>query len=96
MLATLTEYGMGCIAFRALAQGLLTDKDLGGIPVDARLHRPGGGSLRQEHLSEQDLLRVTALNAVALSREQSLAQMELARVVRDQRITSALIGASRP
>jgi L-glyceraldehyde 3-phosphate reductase len=87
--------GMGCIAFTPLAQGLLTAKYLRGIPADARVNRPGGDSLRPEHLSEQNLKRVRALDAIATERGQTLAQMALAWVVRDPRMTSALIGASR-
>ena len=94
LLDTLADTGMGCIAFSALAQGLLTNKYLDGIPADARIHRPGGGSLRAEHLNEDNLRHVRALNALALVRGQSLAQMAIAWVLRDNRVTSALIGAS--
>lgn len=96
LLDTLDATGMGCIAFSALAQGLLTNKYLNGIPADARINRPGGGSLKAEHLSAQNLTHVRALNAIALARGQSLAQMATAWVLRDPRVTSALIGASRP
>lgn len=96
LLDTLDATGMGCIAFSALAQGLLTNKYLNGIPADARINRPGGGSLKAEHLSAQNLAHVRALNAIALARGQSLAQMATAWVLRDPRVTSALIGASRP
>ncbi len=96
LLDALGETGMGCIAFSALAQGLLTSKYLNGIPEDARINRPGGGSFKAEHLSEPNLKHVRALNAMALDRGQSLAQMALAWVLRDARVTSALIGASRP
>jgi L-glyceraldehyde 3-phosphate reductase len=96
LLTALDDTGMGCIAFSALAQGLLSDKYLNGIPADARINRPGGGSLRPEHLSEQNLKHVRALNTVAIARGQSLAQMATAWVLRDARVTSALIGASRP
>ena len=94
LLDTLAETGMGCIAFSALAQGLLTHKYLNGIPADARINRPGGGSLRAEHLSEDNLGHVRALNQLAQARGQSLAQMAIAWVLRDGRVTSALIGAS--
>ena len=87
---------MGCIAFSALAQGLLTDKYLQGVPADARINRPGGGSLKPEHLSPANLAHVRALNDVAQARGQTLAQMATAWVLRDARVTSALIGASRP
>ncbi|MDR3369558.1 L-glyceraldehyde 3-phosphate reductase [Rhodoferax sp.] len=96
LLDTLGELGMGCIAFSALAQGLLTDKYLKGVPADARINRPGGGSFRPEYLSDQNLQHVRALNEMALARGQSLAQMATAWVLRDARVTSALIGASRP
>jgi aryl-alcohol dehydrogenase-like predicted oxidoreductase len=84
------------LANNSLAQGLFSDKYLNGIPADARINRPGGGSLRPEHLSEQNLKHVRELNSVAAARGQSLAQMATAWVVRDKRVTSALIGASRP
>jgi L-glyceraldehyde 3-phosphate reductase len=96
LLDALGDLGLGCIAFSPLAQGVLTDKYLGGIPADARINRPGGGSLRPEHLSEQNLKHVRALNDMAAARGQSLAQMAIAWVLRDARVTSALIGASRP
>jgi L-glyceraldehyde 3-phosphate reductase len=96
LLDVLGAEGIGCIAFTALAQGVLTDKYLGGIPSDSRVNRPGGDSLPRQHLSEENLRRVRALDAIARSRGQSLAQMALAWVLRDPRMTSALIGASNP
>ena len=96
LLDTLEGTGMGCIAFSALAQGLLSDKYLAGIPQDARINRIGGGSLKAEHLSDANLGRVRALNDIAQARGQSLAQMAVAWVLRDARVSSALIGASRP
>jgi len=96
LLSALQDEGAGCIAFSALAQGLLTDKYLNGVPADARIHRPGGDSLRPEHLSAQNLSRVRSLDQIAKRRGQSLAQMALAWVLRDARVTSALIGASSP
>ena len=96
LLAALADTGMGCIAFSALAQGLLTNKYLDGVPADARINRPGGGSFRPEHLSAQNLAHVRALDDMARSRGQTLAQMATAWVLRDARVTSALIGASRP
>jgi len=96
LLATLDAEGAGCIAFSALAQGLLTDKYLNGIPADARINKPGGGSMKAEHLSEANLAKVRGLRAIAQQRGQSLAQMALAWVLRDPRVTTALIGASRP
>ncbi|MEN9982633.1 MAG: L-glyceraldehyde 3-phosphate reductase [Pseudomonadota bacterium] len=94
LLDALEDNGMGCIAFSALAQGLLTNKYLNGIPTDARINKPGGGSFKSEHLSSQNLAHVKALNEMALARGQSLAQMAVAWVLRDKRVTSALIGAS--
>jgi L-glyceraldehyde 3-phosphate reductase len=94
LLDTLGKQGIGCITFTALAQGILSDKYLNGIPADARINRPGGGSLMTSHLSEENLARVRALNEIAKARGQTLAQMALAWVLRDARITSTLIGAS--
>ena len=94
LLGTLAQEGIGCIAFSPLAQGLLTNKYLGGVPQDARVNRPGGGSFTPGHLSADNLARVRALNDIALSRGQSLAQMALAWVLRDPRVTTTLIGAS--
>ena len=96
LLDALDGTGMGCIAFSALAQGLLTDKYLNGIPADSRINRPGGDSLGAQQLSERNLAHVRALNQMALVRGQSLAQMATAWVLHDERVTSALIGASRP
>ncbi|MGS0893015.1 L-glyceraldehyde 3-phosphate reductase [Burkholderia stagnalis] len=95
LLDTLDEIGTGSIAFTPLAQGLLTSKYLGGVPADARVNKPGGGSLKQDHLSADNLEHVRKLNAIAERRGQSLAQMALAWVLRGGRVTSALIGASR-
>jgi L-glyceraldehyde 3-phosphate reductase len=94
LLDVLGQEGIGCIAFTALAQGVLTDKYLSGIPREARVNRPGGESLPREHLSEENVRRVRALDAIARSRGQTLAQMALAWVLRDPRMTSTLIGAS--
>jgi L-glyceraldehyde 3-phosphate reductase len=94
LLDTLQAEGMGCIAFSPLAQGVLTNKYLNGIPENARVNRPGGGSLSREHLRTENLERVRALDAIAKTRGQSLAQMALAWTLRDRRVTSALIGAS--
>ncbi|WP_342619593.1 L-glyceraldehyde 3-phosphate reductase [Rhodoferax sp. GW822-FHT02A01] len=96
LLDALEDTGMGCIAFSALAQGLLTNKYLHGVPEDARVNRPGGGSFTADYLSETNLRHVRALHAIALARGQSLAQMAVAWVLRDARVTSALIGASKP
>ena len=94
LLDTLEQEGMGCITFTALAQGLLSDKYLDGVPQDARINRPGGGSMTKEHLSAENLARVRGLNQIAAARGQSLAQMALAWVLRDPRVTTTLIGAS--
>jgi len=94
LLGTLAAEGAGCIAFSALAQGLLSTKYLQGVPADARISRPGGGSLQAGHLSAENLARVKALNEIALQRGQSLPQMALAWTLRDPRVTTALIGAS--
>jgi len=94
LLDALDDTGMGCIAFSALAQGLLTDKYLNGVPQDARINRPGGGSFKPDFLSDANLKHVRALNDMARARGQSLAQMAIAWVLRDARVTSALIGAS--
>ena len=84
--------GMGIISFTALAQGLLTDRYLDGIPSDSRAAR--GGSLSREALSDEVLSRIRGLNEIARERGQSLAQMALAWVLRDPRVTSTLIGVS--
>ncbi|WP_034293481.1 L-glyceraldehyde 3-phosphate reductase [Herbaspirillum sp. RV1423] len=94
LLDELERQGMGCITFTALAQGLLSDKYLNGIPEDARINRAGGGSLKSDHLSAENLQRVRVLNDIAKARGQTLAQMALAWVLRDPRVTSTLIGAS--
>ncbi|BAI76299.1 hypothetical protein AZL_d04730 (plasmid) [Azospirillum sp. B510] len=91
LLDTLDDLGMGCIAFSPLAQGMLTDKYLGGRPADARAAK--GGSLKPDFLSPENLERIRALDAIARRRGQTLAQMAIAWVLRDPRVTSALIGA---
>jgi L-glyceraldehyde 3-phosphate reductase len=91
LLDTLDELGTGCIAFSPLAQGLLTSKYLKGIPADARATREG--SLGKDQLSEANLERIRALNAIAERRGQTLAQMAIAWSLRDPRVTSSLIGA---
>jgi L-glyceraldehyde 3-phosphate reductase len=91
LLDTLDELGVGCIAFSPLAQGLLTDKYLKGVPKDSRA--AAQGSFRKSLLTEENLNRVRGLNEIAGGRGQTLAQMAIAWVLRDQRVTSALIGA---
>jgi len=92
LLDTLGDLGVGCIAFSPLAQGVLTSKYLGGIPAGSRASR--NESLTSDQLSDQTLAYVRALNEIAASRGQTLAQMALSWVLRDARMTSALIGAS--
>ncbi len=92
LLATLDDLGVGCIAFSPLAQGLLTSKYLKGVPKDSRA-KAQDSSLLKQFLSEANLKRVRALNDIAASRGQTLAQMAIAWVLRDKRVTSALIGA---
>jgi L-glyceraldehyde 3-phosphate reductase len=92
LLDVLGTEGVGCIAFSVLAQGLLTDRYLNGVPPDSRASR--GGSLTQTMLNEENLARIRALSDIALGRRQSLAQMAIAWALRDPRVTSALIGAS--
>lgn len=96
LLDTLGQAGVGCIAFSPLAQGLLTDKYLNGVPEQSRMNRPGGGTMMKEHLSAENLANVRALNDIAKRRGQSLAQMALAWVLKDPRVTTTLIGASSP
>ncbi len=91
LLDTLSDLGVGCIAFSPLAQGLLTDKYLSGVPQNSRAQLDG--SFSREFLNEENLKRVRALSAIAASRGQTLAQMAIAWVLRDPRVTSALIGA---
>jgi L-glyceraldehyde 3-phosphate reductase len=94
LLDVLKKEGVGCIAFCPLAQGLLTDRYLSGIPVDSRAGKPDT-FLKTADVTESALARVRALNDTARSRGQSVAQLALAWVLRDPRMTSALIGASR-
>lgn len=91
LLDTLGDLGTGCIAFSPLAQGMLSSKYLNGVPADARAAK--GGSLGQGLLSDENLARIRALDAIAERRGQTLAQMAIAWVLRDPRVTSALIGA---
>jgi len=92
LLGTLDELGVGCIGFSPLAQGLLTSKYLKGVPANSRA-KAEGSSLLKGFLSEENLKRVRALNEIAEGRGQTLAQMAIAWVLRDKRVTSALIGA---
>jgi L-glyceraldehyde 3-phosphate reductase len=92
LLDVLADEGVGCIAFSPLAQGLLTTKYLNGVPEGSRASL--NGSLSQEQLTEKTLTHVRALNEIAAARGQSLAQMAVSWVLRDPRVTSALVGAS--
>jgi L-glyceraldehyde 3-phosphate reductase len=96
LLPTLDDLGVGCIAFSPLAQGLLTTKYLGGIPEESRARTASQFFRTDSYLTEENLEKVRALNAIAEKRGQSLAQMALSWVLRDERVTSVLIGASRP
>jgi L-glyceraldehyde 3-phosphate reductase len=92
LLDTLEDVGAGCIAFSPLAQGMLTDRYLDGIPADSRMAE--NSSLSKDLLNEENLTHMRALNRLAQRRGQSLAQLALAWVARDQRLSSVLIGAS--
>ncbi|MGD0725796.1 MAG: L-glyceraldehyde 3-phosphate reductase [Spirochaetia bacterium] len=95
LLDVLGEEGIGCIAFSPLAQGMLSDKYLAGVPAGTRAATPGT-ALDRKLLTEENLRHIRALNAIARVRGQSLPQMALAWVLRDPRVTSALVGASSP
>ena len=95
LLDTLETEGIGCIVFSPLAQGLLTDKYLAGVPEGSRA-ASGAPSWRPGFLSDDNLAAIRGLNDIAAKRGQSLAEMAVAWVLRDPRVTSALIGASRP
>jgi L-glyceraldehyde 3-phosphate reductase len=97
LLDVLEETGVGCIPFSPLAQGLLTNKYLKGIPADSRAssHR-GNGAIEEDQISEDNISKARQLNALAEERGQNLAQMALAWILKDQRVTSVLIGASKP
>jgi L-glyceraldehyde 3-phosphate reductase len=92
LLEVLAEEGVGAIVFSPLAQGLLTDRYLNGVPEDSRVR--AGNYFPEEMLSDENMARVRVLNDLAAARGQSLAQMAIAWVLRDERVTSALLGAS--
>ena len=94
LLDTLEEEGMGCIVFSPLAQGLLTDKYLDGIPDGSRAAKPHG-FLKPEHITAERLAQVKRLNEIAQARGQTLAQMAVAWILRHEIMTSVLVGASR-
>lgn len=94
LLDSLEKYGVGCIAFSPLAQGLLTDKYLKGVPEDSRAAK-SHGFLQVSQITEPTLAKVRDLNALALERGQTLAQMAISWLLKDERVTSVLIGVSR-
>ncbi len=93
LLDVLEDNGVGCIAFSPLAQGLLTDRYLKGIPENSRAAK-SHGFLQKNDITEEKLQQITALNNLAQEREQTLAQMAIAWLLKDKRVTSVLIGAS--
>jgi len=95
LLDVLERDGVGCIPFSPLAQGLLTDKYLDGIPEDSRAAK-ATGFLQKTQITPERIFQIKQLNKIALKRGQTLAQMALAWLLKDQRVTSVLIGASRP
>ena len=95
LLDVLEKEGVGCIPFSPLAQGLLTNKYLKGIPEDSRAHKTTG-FLQEREVTPEKVAKIGRLNELAIKRDQTLAQMALAWILRDKRITSVLIGVSRP
>ncbi|MGY4384183.1 L-glyceraldehyde 3-phosphate reductase [Pedobacter sp. UYP24] len=95
LLTLLKNEGVGCIPFSPLAQGLLTDKYLAGVPANSRAAKEHG-ALQKEQITVEKIMQLTKLNEVAKSRGQKLAQMALSWILKDERITSVLVGASRP
>ena len=97
LLDVVDKNGVGCIAFSSLAQGVLTSKYLSGIPDDSRAASGrGNGALEKNGLTEQILKKVHELNKIAQQRGQNMAQMALAWILKDERMTSLIIGASKP
>jgi len=94
LLDVLEEYGVGCIPFSPLAQGMLTNKYINGVPEGSRATK--NLFLKAEQITPEKIEKIKALNELAVSRQQSLAQMALSWLLKDNRITSVLIGASRP
>lgn len=91
----LGEEGVGCIAFSPLAQGLLTNKYINGIPAESRVGRGlSNGAIQQSDISAAVIDKIKRLNEIAVQRNQSLAQMAIAWLMKDKRITSVLVGAS--
>jgi L-glyceraldehyde 3-phosphate reductase len=97
LLDVLEKNGVGCITFSSLAQGILTNKYLNGIPADSRAAGSrGNGAIEADAINEETIKKVRQLNQLALQRGQDLAQMSLAWILKDKRITSVIIGASKP
>ena len=97
LLDVLHKSGIGCITFSSLAQGILTNKYLNGIPEDSRaVSGRGNGALESHIITEELVVKIQQLNELAVQREQTLAQMALAWVLKDKRITSVIVGASKP
>jgi L-glyceraldehyde 3-phosphate reductase len=97
LLDALAEEGVGCIAFSSLAQGVLTNKYLQGVPADSRAaRRLGNGAIEESQLNPENIAKARQLNELAQQRGQTLAQMALAWVLKDPRMTSVIIGASKP
>ncbi len=94
LLDTLAEYGVGCITFSPLAQGLLSGKYLNGIPEDSRAKK-ATGFLKENEVTEKRIKQMRALNEIASGRGQSLSQMAIAWLLKDERITSVLVGVSK-
>jgi len=97
LMDVLGENGVGCIPFSPLAQGLLTNKYLNGIPEGSRAasHR-GNGAIEEDAITDDKIAQARKLNEIAKERGQDLAQMALSWILKDKRVTSVLIGASRP
>jgi L-glyceraldehyde 3-phosphate reductase len=93
LLGVLDQKGIGCIAFSPLAQGILTDKYLKGIPANSRASK-SHGALQSNQITKELIVKINKLNDIAKSRNQSLAQMAIAWLLKDQRVTSVLVGAS--
>jgi L-glyceraldehyde 3-phosphate reductase len=95
LLDLLEKEGIGCIPFSPLAQGLLTDKYLKGIPQDSRAAK-STGALQEDQVTADKIEKIQRLNELAVKRDQTLAQMALAWILKDKRVTSVLIGVSKP
>lgn len=96
LLDTLADNGIGCIAFTPLAQGLLTNKYLNGVPQDSRFAKEKNGSFKPDMLNEKNLNSIKSLNDIAQQRGQTLAQMALSWLLKNKHVTSVLIGVSKP